>query len=411
MLERYLTFFGPVVLPGISIGIRVEVVAIMALMGMYVFLKTRSTARSVISVFLTYTTLFMLLSFPAFIGVDTDITWLIEVERSLFGQHFFHPEHTFTTLVRAYEMYFNGVASCTFFIIVIVAGGYVASRWNRVKVRAILMNSRPERILYYMVALGIGVTLAHRDGATISHFTSWLDWVNIVLLVIAYITAWLFAVGVNDIVDYESDKISNPRRPLVTGTLTIEEMRSANLVFLLLSLTAGYLAGQYALFMVVAFTTLYYMYSVPPLHLKRFALVNPFIIALATLSAVYAGFYTVSIDQSLATFPREWITIILVCFTFIANVKDIKDVDGDRAVGVYTLPVIFGAEQGKHIIGGLVAMALVLFAYIMGISILIYLTIPVACIAYYLIVRATFRESHLFVLYFFYIALVIFLLL
>ena len=51
---------------------------------------------------------------------------------------------------------------------------------------------------------------------------------------------------------------------------------------------------------------------------------------------------------------------VLIAFTLGATVKDIKDYEGDKAGGIHTIPVIFGLEKGKKIIGFLIFTVFIL---------------------------------------------------
>lgn len=43
--------------------------------------------------------------------------------------------------------------------------------------------------------------------------------------------------------------------------------------------------------------------------------------------------------------------MLIVAFVLTTPFKDIKDYEGDSVDGIRTIPVIFGMERGKRIIG------------------------------------------------------------
>jgi 4-hydroxybenzoate polyprenyltransferase len=231
-----------------------------------------------------------------------------------------------------------------------------------------------------------------------------VDVLALIILLVAYFCAWIFAVGVNDIVDIEIDRVSNPDRPLVTSTITEDEMHSANLVFLLLSFIGAFLVGYWALFAMMLFTAAYYVYSAPPLRLKRVPVLATFLIALASLSAAAAGFYFASPVQLASAFPWRLLILVLIFFTLVTNVKDIKDVDGDRAAGIATIPTIFKGHVGKTIVGAMLAIAFLSVPVILASAALFIPSLIAAAIGYYFAVAEPYHERRIFILYFVYAA-------
>ncbi len=217
----------------------------------------------------------------------------------------------------------------------------------------------------------------------------------------------MYAMGVNDIADIDIDKISNSGRPLVRGELSVDDVKNANLIFLIWALVGGFLAGYYAMFMVVVALALSHIYSAPPLRIRRFPLLSTFLMSLAFLAVVLAGFYTLSGDKSIGAFPVRYLILIVVGTTLGNNVKDMKDIEGDRAAGIKTIPVLFGEKNGKRVIGTLLALAFLLVPLILGLSGLVVPSFIAALLAYCFVNRKNYREWPVFVLYFLYIAVVI----
>lgn len=97
---------------------------------------------------------------------------------------------------------------------------------------------------------------------------------------------------------------------------------------------------------------LHFLYSSKQFRLKAVPLVSNFVLSLTYLVTVLAG-YLLVMPNGLAEFPRGAIAMVLVTFTLATPFKDLKDVDGDRKVGVRTIPTIFGLEKAKRIIAAL----------------------------------------------------------
>lgn len=402
LVRNYLTWFSASPAPGITLGIRIELAAIVLAAYAYARFAGNSIVRSSIAAVLIYTTLFFCVSLPNFTPITDTIGWLVEADTSLIGTSGFRVDQEFASISRSYDMHFNIAMSQVIYLLLTVIVSFVLFRISPRKWIAIVRNSRPERVLHYSCMLALGIALAYVTGSSMHALVSFFDLSTLIMLFVSFYFAWMFAVSTNDIVDRDADALTNTSRPLITGVLTETDMRTASGIFLGASLTAGFLAGHAALFFVIVFISVYSMYSLSPLRLKRFVGINSFCIALATLSAVSAGFFTVS-AAPVSAFPLPWIALILIVFTLIANIKDLKDTDGDRLAKVYTIPVIFGDARGRTIIWGMVALALLLVPFILTDMRLLVPGIIASACAHPLIHRNPFRELHLFLLYFAYL--------
>jgi 4-hydroxybenzoate polyprenyltransferase len=403
LLWNYVTVFSMSPSPGITLGIRLEIVAIAGFTFLYTRYAGMSRMRSMLTALVAYTSLFVCVSVPNLLPVSATWGWLLDAKSSLLGVGAFRSDVSFASVTRAYDMYFNVAMSHVWYLLAVLVVTFFSMRMWPEKLWAVVQNSRPERVLHYFSMLTIGMVLAPAATGSVFATVTLFDATTLVILYLSFYFAWMFAVATNDIVDRNADMLTNKNRPLITGALTESDMRTVAGIFLGAALLGGFLAGHAALMLVMLFVAIYSLYSLPPLHVKRFLGINAFCISLATLTAVSAGFFTVS-AAPLEAFPHEWLALILVVFTLLANVKDLKDTEGDRRAGVYTIPVIFGDAHGRTIVWSLVSIALLLVPYILADARLLIPGILTAACAYPLIHRNPFREIYLFALYFSYLA-------
>ncbi len=402
----FFTYFGPMTLPGVTIGLRIEGVFIFGLTFLYVKWATGRIDKAIFATICVYSMTFLLSALPHFLGFDgtnTSISIAVLIHNSLMGQNFIDAPIGFSTIQRTVNMYFDGIMTQTLYLLLVPTTYYLARMWDKQKVYAIIKNSRPERFLFYFSMILLGMALGFERNSTLLQHINWLDIANIGTLFTAYYFAWMYAVGVNDIVDVESDSVTNTDRPLVTKEITIDEQKFSNAIFLFLAILGAYIAGQYPYIMVVTCVALSYIYSSPPLQLKRFAIINPFLISLAALTAVFSGFYTIHTSPLLEAFPITWALLIVVVITLLANVKDIKDYEGDKRAGVFTIPVLFGVEKAKRIIGWMTVFALICVPLISGVSGLWLPSLVFGLISYKRIQKITGTDVGLFKVYFAYI--------
>ncbi len=195
---------------------------------------------------------------------------------------------------------------------------------------------------------------------------AYLTWVHPVYYgpAIASIAAFMVCAAgniVNDIRDIEIDRISHPDRVLVNDQMSI---RNAWILSILLNLFAVLFASTVNLFVtciaigVIGLLFLYNFYA------KRVILIGNLIIAfLAGLTFMTGGF---AVDRVLALYlPGPIVAAIFALLFHLVReiVKDIDDIEGDRACGIPTLPQKVGERRAALIALGFFLL-LVILTYI-----------------------------------------------
>jgi len=143
---------------------------------------------------------------------------------------------------------------------------------------------------------------------------------------------------------------------------------------------------------------------VPPLRLKRVTALSTFLISIACLVTILAGFFFVSINKVVATFPVLFVIKILIIFTLGVSIKDMKDVEGDGVNGIKTVPVIFG-KNGPWVVGVFFGLSVLLVPIFISFYLLYIIAIPTAIIGYKLVTKTPYKEKSVFILYFSYLIL------
>jgi geranylgeranylglycerol-phosphate geranylgeranyltransferase len=417
LLAYFFYFLGKVHINGVTSGIYFEILSIIFGVCLYVIFKTRSVLKGVAAGCLAYLAVFLWSAVPSFLVIVYNFFaanggyatasqfFAASTASSLVGKNFLHPT-IILTAARGFEIFFNVMMSQVFYIAMSILFAVYMYLSRRRKTAAVIRNCRPLRALYYYAAFILGFLLAmHITHPHISF--NWLDIVSLFTLGIAYFCAGSFAIGVNDLADVEIDKVSNQTRPLVSGELTETDMKNANFFFLIWALAGGFISGHFILFLMLAILALSYIYSAPPLELKRIPVLESFLISLVYLAVFMSGFFTSSADQSIRAFPLEYMFLIIVTLTLATTVKDIKDIEGDRRVGAMTIPVLFGEKNGKRVVGICLALAFLLVPLILKLNALIIPSILAAILAYVVVNRKPYREWLIFALYFAYAAAVV----
>jgi 4-hydroxybenzoate polyprenyltransferase len=159
--------------------------------------------------------------------------------------------------------------------------------------------------------------------------------------------------GLNQIFDFEIDRINKPRRPLPSGRMSLGEAWAVTLAsFALAFVLAWNVApgGRHECFwMVAAAAVITTLYSVPPFRTKRLGIwANVTIAVPRGVLLKVAGWSSV---KSALGFEPWFLGAIFGLFLLGATTtKDFADMDGDRRGGCRTLPIRFGVTRAAWMI-------------------------------------------------------------
>lgn len=406
LFHSLLTFFGGT--NGITFGIRIEVVIIILLSTFFIYKIQKSFLRAVIGAIILYLSIFVFVGMPSFISILSNANSPLQflgssITNSSTFQNNLHGTLLYGYPVRALEIGFNFLMGKIWFLVaVLLAGVWFVLNQNK-KFIHIIKNSRPERVAFHLLAVCAGFYLAWVSSPPAMF--SWIDVLSVTTLLLSFYFSWMFAVSINDIADEKIDLISNSSRPLITKTVSIDNMRQVSIIFLLASLIGGFLAGYYAFFLILTFTTLYYIYSAPPTRYKQIPFFSSFIIGLCVLSEVMSGFFLISASKLISAFPIKTIVAIVISVFLWSNIRDLKDIEGDSKEGIKTIPVLFGPVWGARVVGIMAALAYLLFPLFVDATPLFLLSVPSAVLTYYYSVKKPYHEKFLFMIYFLFVAL------
>ncbi len=413
LLYSFLSFFG--FAKGVTLGMKVEIFLILVFIGYYVWTKRKKISATIGSVLFSYILIFILGSFPSIVYLVASPAGYVEaggsgvsvyiekiIDASLIPENALGGSLSTKTYTGAYELGFNKFSSQILFLISLIFFLIIFWKEQKSKFLAVFKNSRPERLAFYISLLGVGVLVAGAQ-ATIKNF-SWVDVLGVLCLVTSWILACFFAIHVNDKEDISIDAISNPSRPLISGEMSKEEMKELGYIWFVASLLGAYSVGYYPFFMILVFTSAYYVYSANPYRLKRIPILSSFLISIACLSTILSGFFWISGDKKFSAFPAILIYGVIVMMTLASNMRDIKDVDGDRAGGIMTLPVILGA-RGVEITGALLGLSFLLVPIFFSNYYLYFLGLPSGFLAYRFATRRPYQENYIFLLFFVFLVL------
>jgi len=407
----FLTPWSPV-----TPGLKIELSLIIVSCGLYVGKSRHSIRKGILASLQVYVALFLFFAIPSIIYVlahhsadelaslkmtPIETFFRDSISLSAINRNSLHPTVAFDAPNRGWEVGFNHLMVEIYCLCIWAFGAIWTYAVYPEKFRALARNARPARVCFYLLFLVFGIFFAY--ARNVGSPMNWVDALSCLTLLLAWVASCMYAIGVNDIADAPIDRISNAGRPLILGTVTTDEMQTIGYFWLGLSLLQAWAVGLYPLYFNLIFTACYYVYSAPPLRLKRIPLLSSLLIAGAILSTVLAGFFFESTNKKFEAFPGFVLIGILIVFTLGVNMRDIKDIEGDRAEGVRTLPLLFG-RYGRHVVGILFAVSFLVAPFVFHLAPIFWPSLVAAVLGYSIAVRQPFREGYVFALYFIYIA-------
>jgi chlorophyll synthase len=155
--------------------------------------------------------------------------------------------------------------------------------------------------------------------------------------------------AVNDWFDRHVDAINEPNRPIPSGRLPGRTGLAIAVVWTFASLGLATVLGAWVFGATLAGLALAWAYSAPPLRLKRNGWWGG-----AACAACYEGLPWVTGAAMLSgAAPANMVLAAAALYSFgafgIMTLNDFKSVEGDRATGIDSLPVLLGVENAAQV--------------------------------------------------------------
>ena len=159
---------------------------------------------------------------------------------------------------------------------------------------------------------------------------------------------------INDFYDREIDAINEPYRPIPSGAISVPQVIAQILVLLFAGIGLSYLLDLWAghefpimLCLTIGGAFLAYIYSAPPLKLKQNGWLGNYALGSSYIALPWWAGHALFGELN-------WTIVILtLIYSFaglgIAVVNDFKSVEGDRTLGLKSLPVMFGVTTAAWI--------------------------------------------------------------
>ncbi|MCX6653622.1 MAG: UbiA family prenyltransferase [Candidatus Bathyarchaeota archaeon] len=366
LLKAFMSFGVGII--GVTLGQQVEMTLFLLLSTSYIWIKTKSRLRTVLTPLLVYTLTFLYGSFPNYVSFGG----LYEA---------FNSQHNLLYLSSVYS------------ILIVIQISIWLILYDKSKFIWLLRNLVSGRGIHYAAMAGFGGFLA---GARLY---------SVLLALICVALFWQAARAINDVYDMPGDKLSNTNSAVTHGLFNASDLAGVSILCSLLSLLFASVLGYTAVVISLLAIPVSIIYSVPPIRIKRLPLVSTFVIAASAVLAFALGFYSEPLQMA---FPKTLVIAMLVCFTLAFNTKDLKDFEEDKANMIWTIPVIFGLEKGRVIIAAFDLLSYLAAPLILGINGLLLPAAFFGIVTFFVVLRKESREWQIFLLYFLFLTVMFF---
>ncbi|AOL22849.1 chlorophyll synthase [Erythrobacter litoralis] len=173
--------------------------------------------------------------------------------------------------------------------------------------------------------------------------------------------------AVNDWFDRHVDAINEPDRPIPSGRIAGRWGLYIALIGTLISAAVALALGELVFVAALVGLALAWGYSMPPFRFKTSGWTGPLVVGLT-----YEGLsWFTGATVMLGALPSSEVLVVLVLYSLgahgIMTLNDFKAVEGDRATGLKSLPVVMGVEGAAIVACAVMAAAqVVVVALLMG---------------------------------------------
>ncbi len=197
---------------------------------------------------------------------------------------------------------------------------------------------RPKVALIFVIFAVLGTTVAGQQLQVSAEL----------LLLLVLIASWFInATSLNDLADYEVDKINLPYvadRPLVSGENSRRDLLHLAWLSAVVAISAGLLIRPLVGFLAMAALMLNVLYSIPPVQVSHRGLLASVLLPLGYVAVPYLSGILAYSDK---LNELQWLLFAALYTSFIGRIllKDFRDIVGDRKFGKRTPLVRYGARN------------------------------------------------------------------
>jgi 4-hydroxybenzoate polyprenyltransferase len=161
----------------------------------------------------------------------------------------------------------------------------------------------------------------------------------------------------NGVMDVEEDRINGSSRPVASGKLKVAQAAGVAGGLAVLSVVGSFALGSLMVWSVIVALALAWLYSGPPLYLKRWPSGLAVVAVLAALITYNAGYAANGGGGSNVRSLFVFAAAMGLWMGLVGQTKDLSDVEGDKQTGRRSGPVVWGEDVARLVFSG-VALSL-----------------------------------------------------
>jgi 4-hydroxybenzoate polyprenyltransferase len=218
-------------------------------------------------------------------------------------------------------------------------------------------EKRKPAFRYYWILLrpaNLGIIILTM-GLFMMHASKWnmqnLRWPDALFVLMAVLFTAAAGYVINDILDIEEDIINKPEKRIIAKHISIKSGLVFYGLLLISSLVFGFLTGLSMGLVCALISVLLYFYSS---DLKGTTLWGNFLVSL--MNGVVVFFSAQGVDEKFNGYFAEYAFLAFLITLAREVVKDIEDLEGDKAKEYETFPILYGPKKSVWLCMGLLTL-------------------------------------------------------
>jgi 4-hydroxybenzoate polyprenyltransferase len=377
--------------PGVTPGMLTWSLLFVLSASYYVYYKTKNLSKTIISFILNLVLGILLAILPSLLNI-------------IAKEKLFLPSTIFT---RVYDIH-QQIASILLIAFCLLLISYFFL-YNKNKFYYFIEYLSLTRIIQNLLLLNFGILIA----LSTNYFFEWSFFNSIFVLLanILLMLLWILIKGINDYHDIIEDKISNKKNPYISSIIEFNELKTIYSVILYLILSISFLLNYEIFLLTMVVLSIGFIYSSPPIRLKKYVFIAHLAIGIVSGIVYLMGLFLIRNDAPLESQQINFFYSIVLLFSLIMHIKDLKDYKGDKKAKNYTLPTLLGLQKSKIVISLFILVSLFLINLIVKINSIFFPTVLCGIFMIFFINKKKYNETPIFLIFFIYILVFVFLLL
>lgn len=389
LFHRFLTFFGDTPNIGITYGARIEIALMSIGIGYYAFFRSKKLLRTLGAALLAYTVFFILGTFPSWVTIFAlaPTHKLFSVSELDVVGYMLTPGKILDHSIGDMRGTLNVKMSLVYAVLTVLSVGTTLLLISKKTFLSLLRNVRFPQTIWHGGLLFLGGALAIIFSQARPEF-DFFGILSVLVLVAAVESAWIASVIGNDLSDIRIDEKTNTDRPLPTHTIERELYATIGVLFFFISILFAAIVSFKCLLFLLAYQALAWAYSMPPLRLKRIPILATVLAALAGMTVLLTGYFAITTGSDIQPVPLSILFFLFIAYAVTLPLKDFKDIAGDKADGVMTIPVLLGTERARIVIGSALFLIYAISPVVLREARLLVPAILFGSLAFWSVVRA-----------------------